>query len=123
MSKGKRHFARNRPAQAAKPKAVLDATPHLVEITKPLYGGQFLARHEGKAVFVPLTLPGEQVRVHITEEKKSYSEAEPLDTLIASADRIAPQLSTRQLRVAARDEGGNTARDACAWWRHADRKD
>jgi 23S rRNA (uracil1939-C5)-methyltransferase len=91
MSKGKRHFARNRPAQAAKPKAVLDATPHLVEITKPLYGGQFLARHEGKAVFVPLTLPGEQVRVHITEEKKSYSEAEPLDTLIASADRIAPQ--------------------------------
>ena len=87
MSKGKRQFARKRPAQIA---ALRDATPHLVEITKPLYGGQFLARHEGKAVFVPLTLPGEQVRVRITEEKKSYSVAEALEPMLASADRTTP---------------------------------
>jgi 23S rRNA (uracil1939-C5)-methyltransferase len=90
MSKDKRHFARKRPRRTAQPNGATDATPHLVEITKPLYGGQFLARHEGKAVFVPLTLPGEHVRVRITEEKKSYSVAEPVETVLASADRIAP---------------------------------
>jgi 23S rRNA (uracil1939-C5)-methyltransferase len=91
MSKGKRHFARKRPAPAAQSNCVPDATPQLVEITKPLYGGQFLARHEGKAVFVPLTLPGEQVRVRITEEKKSYSVAEPVETMHLSADRVEPK--------------------------------
>ena len=29
----------------------------LVQIEKPVYGGAFLARVEGKAVFVPLALP------------------------------------------------------------------
>ena len=41
----------------------------LVEIEKPIYGGAFLARLEGKAVFVPLTLPGEQARVRIVQSK------------------------------------------------------
>jgi 23S rRNA (uracil1939-C5)-methyltransferase len=91
MSKVKPHFARKRPVHAAKPKSVLDATPHLVEITKPLYGGQFLARYEGKAMFVPLALPGERVSVRITEDKKSYSVAEPLETVLISADRTAPK--------------------------------
>ena len=90
MNKGKRHFVRKRPAQAAKRVPAPDATPHLVEITKPLYGGQFLARLDGKAVFVPLALPGEEVSVRITEEKKSYSVAEPMETVLFSVDRIAP---------------------------------
>ncbi len=90
MSNAKRHFARTPTAQTSQPKCVPDPTPHLVEITKPLYGGQFLARHEGKAVFVPLALPGEQVHVRITEEKKSYSVAEPLETVLASPDRTTP---------------------------------
>ncbi len=90
MSKGNRHFARKRPAHSKKPTPLLDATPQLVEITKPLYGGQFLARLEGKAMFVPLTLPGEQTRVRITEEKKSYSVAEPLEVVLPSRDRTAP---------------------------------
>jgi 23S rRNA (uracil1939-C5)-methyltransferase len=89
MKKAKRQFPRKRTAQAAAPRGAAGATEFLVEITKPLYGGQFLARHEGKAVFVPLTLPGEQVRVRITEEKKSYSVAEPVETLLFSVDRTA----------------------------------
>ena len=44
MKKEKRHFGLIQSAQAAKPKDTTDATPILVEITKPLYGGQFLAR-------------------------------------------------------------------------------
>ena len=30
-----------------------------MQIEKPVYGGAFLARDEGKAIFVPLALPGE----------------------------------------------------------------
>jgi 23S rRNA (uracil1939-C5)-methyltransferase len=91
MKMGRRQFARKRTGQNAAPKGVIDTTPHLVEITKPLFGGQFLARLEGKALFVPLTLPGEQVRVRITVENKSYSVAEPVETVLASADRVEPE--------------------------------
>jgi 23S rRNA (uracil1939-C5)-methyltransferase len=65
----------------------------LVEIEKPIYGGSFLARAEGKAIFVPFTLPGEQVRVRIVEDnhKRGYAKAE-IEELIATApERIAPR--------------------------------
>lgn len=48
----------------------------LVTIEKPIYGGAFLARVEGKAVFVPMALPGEQALVRIVEDKRSYATAE-----------------------------------------------
>src|ERR1700734_545748 len=62
----------------------------LVDIEKPIYGGAFLARMEGKAVFVPLTLPGEQVRVCITEQKRSYATAEVEEIVRAAPERVAP---------------------------------
>ena len=62
-----------------------------VQIEKPIYGGAFLARVHGKAIFVPLTLPGEQVRIRITEEKRSYASAEPDAIVQASPDRIEPR--------------------------------
>jgi 23S rRNA (uracil1939-C5)-methyltransferase len=64
--------------------------PQVLTIEKPIYGGAFLARVEGKAVFVPLTLPGEQVRVRITEDKRGYSAAEADEIVVAAAERIAP---------------------------------
>jgi 23S rRNA (uracil1939-C5)-methyltransferase len=63
----------------------------LVQIEKPIYGGAFLARLEGKATFVPLTLPGEQARVRILEDKRSYATAEPEAILAPSPDRIEPR--------------------------------
>ena len=63
----------------------------LVQIEKPIYGGAFLARLEGKATFVPLTLPGEQARVRILEDKRSYATAEPEEILTPSPDRIEPR--------------------------------
>jgi 23S rRNA (uracil1939-C5)-methyltransferase len=66
------------------------AVNRLVEITKPIYGGAFLARAEGKAIFVPLTLPGEQVRIRITQNKSGYSTAEPSEIVTASPQRIVP---------------------------------
>jgi 23S rRNA (uracil1939-C5)-methyltransferase len=62
----------------------------LVEIEKPVYGGAFLARVEGKAVFVPLTLPGEQVQVRITQDKRGYATAEAEAIIAAAPERIAP---------------------------------
>ena len=71
--------------------AVLPATEtHLVELEKPIYGGAFLARVEGKAVFVPLTLPGEQALVRITQDKRGYATAEAEEIIAASPERIAP---------------------------------
>jgi 23S rRNA (uracil1939-C5)-methyltransferase len=66
------------------------APAQLVRIEKPIYGGAFLARVEGKAIFVPLTLPGEEVRVHITEDKRGYATAEADEILAAAPERIAP---------------------------------
>src|SRR5271169_6527116 len=62
----------------------------LVQIEKPIYGGAFLAHMEGKAVFVPLTLPGEKARVRISENKRGYATAEVEEIVTASAERIAP---------------------------------
>jgi 23S rRNA (uracil1939-C5)-methyltransferase len=62
--------------------------PQLVEIVKPIYGGAFLARMQGKAVFVPLTLPGELVNVRIKQNKRGYDTADPDKIVVASTDRI-----------------------------------
>jgi 23S rRNA (uracil1939-C5)-methyltransferase len=62
-----------------------------VEITKPIYGGAFLARVEGKAIFVPLTLPGEQARIRVTQSKSGYSTAEAVEIVAASPARVQPR--------------------------------
>jgi 23S rRNA (uracil1939-C5)-methyltransferase len=62
----------------------------LVEIGKPVYGGAFLARLEGKAVFVPLALPGEQALIRITESKPGYSTAEIEEIARPAPERVAP---------------------------------
>jgi len=61
-----------------------------LRIEKAIYGGAGLARAEGKAVFVPFTLPGELVETHITEDRVSYATAE-LDSVVeASPARVSP---------------------------------
>ncbi len=66
------------------------ALAQLVQIEKPIYGGAFLARVEGKAVFVPLALPGEQARVRVVEEKRGYATAEVEEIVAAAPERVAP---------------------------------
>ena len=69
-----------------------DSAPpfQLVQIEKPVYGGAFLARVDGKAVFVPLTLKGERARVRVVEEKRGYATAEVEEIVAAAAARVAP---------------------------------
>jgi len=66
------------------------ASSSLVHIEKPIYGGAFLARVEGKAVFVPLALPGEEARIRIVDGKRGYATAEVEETVTASPQRVAP---------------------------------
>lgn len=82
-------FSATGKAKSARIKAQ-PAEPQLVEIEKPIYGGAFLARVEGKAVFVPLALPGEEARVRITESKRGYATAEAEEILRPAPERTAP---------------------------------
>ncbi|MFM6963868.1 MAG: class I SAM-dependent RNA methyltransferase [Micrococcales bacterium] len=60
-----------------------------VEIEKVAHGGIFVARHEGRVVFVSHVLPGEKARVLIYEDKGgSFCRAEPQAILEASPDRV-----------------------------------
>ena len=65
------------------------APPQVVE--KPVYGGAFLTHTEGKAVFVPLALPGEQVHIRVTQSKSGYSTAELTKIVTPSPQRVAPR--------------------------------
>jgi 23S rRNA (uracil1939-C5)-methyltransferase len=55
-----------------------------LRIEKAIYGGAGLARHEGKAVFVPFTLPGEEVEAHIVKDSGGYAEAD-LDAVLEAS--------------------------------------
>ncbi|GGG96118.1 class I SAM-dependent RNA methyltransferase [Silvibacterium dinghuense] len=59
-------------------------------IEKAIYGGAGLARHEGKAVFVPFTLPGEVVEARIASDRGSYAETELEAIITTSPDRTTP---------------------------------
>ncbi len=85
--KGPRSPAANSPHNARGASA---QEPQLVQIEKPIYGGAFLARVEGKAVFVPLTLPGEQASVRITDDRRSYATAEAEKILKKAPERVTP---------------------------------
>jgi 23S rRNA (uracil1939-C5)-methyltransferase len=64
-----------------------------VKVEKLIPGGKGLARVDGKVVFIPFVLPGEVVKIKITEEKKSFSEAELIEVVEASQQRISPECS------------------------------
>jgi 23S rRNA (uracil1939-C5)-methyltransferase len=61
-----------------------------VTLEKPVYGGACLARVDGKAVFVPLTLPGEQARIRIVQDRSGYAEAEAEEIVAPAAGRVQP---------------------------------
>jgi len=55
------------------------------------HGGDALARHEGKVIFVPYALPGEEVLVELTEEKAKYARAHLLEVITPSPQRVEPR--------------------------------
>ncbi len=55
-----------------------------LDITALVHGGRGIGRHEGKAVFVPLTMPGDQIACRVVKSKRRYLEAE-LDAIVAAS--------------------------------------
>jgi 23S rRNA (uracil1939-C5)-methyltransferase len=58
---------------------------------KPAAGGDCIARHNGKIVFIPDSLPGEKLDVEITEEKRDYARAKILCVQEPSPHRTKPR--------------------------------
>ena len=63
----------------------------VVKIEKLVFGGKGLSRDLEKITFVPLTLPGEKVRVRVTIQHSDYQEAVAIDIVEPSPDRVAPE--------------------------------
>lgn len=62
-----------------------------VELTTYAFGGEAIGRlPDGRAVFVPFGMPGEQVRVRLTGGKRGYARADLLEVLTPSPKRISP---------------------------------
>ncbi|NOH01249.1 MAG: class I SAM-dependent RNA methyltransferase [Chloroflexi bacterium] len=63
-----------------------------ITLDKLTYGGEAMGRlQDGRAVFVPFGLPGETVRIRLTEDKKNFARGEILQILQSSSDRIEPK--------------------------------
>ena len=61
-----------------------------LEIEKVAHGGIFVARHEGRVVFVSHTAPGEKVKAKVFEDKGgSFCRAETLEVLSPSKNRVS----------------------------------
>jgi len=60
-----------------------------LRIEKVAHGGIFVARHDGRVVFVSHVLPGELVKAVVFEDRGgSFCRAEPVEILEASEDRV-----------------------------------
>jgi tRNA/tmRNA/rRNA uracil-C5-methylase (TrmA/RlmC/RlmD family) len=63
-----------------------------VEVGPVAHGGHCVARHEGRVVFIRHALPGERVRVTVTDggAASKFWRADTTEVLTASPDRVVP---------------------------------
>lgn len=80
--------------QPAAPRSTMMPDPssplHTVRIEKLVFGGDGLARLDGRAVFVPAVAPGELVEIRLTERHPHYARACVERILEPSPDRRPP---------------------------------
>lgn len=60
---------------------------------KIVFGGKALARVDGKAVFIPFALPGEELDITVTANRRDYNEAVIKKILTPSPHRVEPRCS------------------------------
>jgi len=63
-------------------------TDPIVDVGPIAHGGHCVARLDGQVVFVRHTLPGERVRIHITERSKSFLRADAVEVIEAAPGRV-----------------------------------
>jgi 23S rRNA (uracil1939-C5)-methyltransferase len=59
-------------------------------IDRLAHGGAGVARSDGYVVFVRGAVPGDRVRVRVTKSKRSFAEADPVELLEPSPERVEP---------------------------------
>jgi len=62
-----------------------------LKIEKLMYGGDGVGFIDGMPVFVPMTVPGDEVKCEITEKKKGYLRARAVNFVAVSSNRITPK--------------------------------
>lgn len=62
----------------------------VVEVGPVAHGGSCVARLDGQVVFVRHTLPGERVRIRVTERSKRFLRADAVEVLEAAPGRVEP---------------------------------
>ena len=72
--------------------------------------GRGIGRHNDWAVMVPFVIPGERVRVRIFRNHKNYSEADLVEVLTPSPQRVQPRCPTlRRVSVSTHNLRGAVA--------------
>ncbi|MCK4509462.1 MAG: 23S rRNA (uracil(1939)-C(5))-methyltransferase RlmD, partial [Desulfuromonadales bacterium] len=61
-----------------------------LDISSLVHGGRGIGRHDGKAVFVPMTMPGDRVSCRVVKSKRKYVEAELHEIIMPSPLRREP---------------------------------
>ncbi len=61
-----------------------------VDIEKLVMGGEGLGRYEGIPIFVPLAVPGDRLRVRLTQRRPDYARAAIVEVLVAGPGRRQP---------------------------------
>jgi 23S rRNA (uracil1939-C5)-methyltransferase len=59
-------------------------------IDRLAHGGAGVARSEGYVIFVRGAVPGDRVRVRMTKSKRSFGEADPIELIEPSPERVEP---------------------------------
>lgn len=78
-----------------------------LDVTDVAHGGVFVGRHEGRVVFVPDAIPGERVRVRLTDTGKSaFWRGETLEVLDASPHRRPHVWPAADVAVSPQDRPG-----------------
>jgi 23S rRNA (uracil1939-C5)-methyltransferase len=65
--------------------------PETLTIEKLVYGGEGLARLDGKVVLTPFVLPGETIRVEIERAKNDLARARVIELIAPSNARVTPE--------------------------------
>ena len=62
----------------------------VVDISNVAHGGHFVARHDGRVIFVRHAITGERVKIRITELSKNFARADVIEVIESSSARVKP---------------------------------
>lgn len=67
-----------------------EVTDPVVDVEGIAHGGHCIAHLDGQVVFVRHTIPGERVRIRITERTKRFLRADAIEVITAAPGRVTP---------------------------------